>query len=202
MQRFKKDVFLIPNAVSGKLVDLAKSARNLEQLSPSGLECNFYYGSASTANTADLKYATPGIKKTLQDSKNRLMLFGARPRELRKENIRVESLTDYRFYLRTVVSIPVSIAPLTDSRFNECKSPIKAYEALVLGQKFLSNHSLYFQNQIPNSLKIENWSDQLQPVLETVQCNDFPLENYEIPEAIKLETIAREYLDLLPQGRL
>lgn len=202
MQRFQKDVFVIPNAISDKLVNLAESAKNLELLSPNGLDCNFYYGSASTANTADLRYATPGIKKALENSKNRMMLFGTKPRALRKANIRVESLSNYRFYLRTVISIPISIAPLTSSRFNECKSPIKAYEALVLGQKFLSNHALYFQHQIPNSRKIENWSDQLQLELEKAGNNDFLIKNYEIPSAIKLETVAREYLDLLPQGRL
>ena len=133
-----RNVHVVENGLDRETLDIA-GAIAMGPPRPAGdATVRIAYGSGTSTHDVDFEEAAPAIANVLHRHPNvRLRLMGplAVPPALARHGHAIERMpsTGFPQYLSSLAECDISIAPLEDYVFNDCKSSIKHLEASVLG---------------------------------------------------------------------
>jgi glycosyltransferase involved in cell wall biosynthesis len=225
LQQDPNKFFVIPNYLPRWWIgesfnlDIAAAQWKAQHQKPHiGFACSTNHFDVDNANGGvdDFTEIMPWIKKNL--NKYQFIFVGGCPKQLEEEAkkgiVQMQSPSDLLNYPREVRlrRIDLLVAPLINSRFNQCKSNIKWLEMSALGIPMIGQnictYNKYTDQVFDNADDIENWIDRLffrkdsfDRTMELITRNRKIVDGNETNTGYWLERNIKSYYDLytIPQ---
>ena len=150
------------------------------------------YYPGSNGHGEDFKLVKPALLEVLNDSNARLLIAGRLNQRYYSElsDVHYVPFTTYNNYLSLLARVDVSIAPLVDNVFSQCKSAVKLIESVAVGTPIVAT-SIQDVIDHSNSMSVvvhdkNQWQQCLTKALTKVVSNAEP-------RGEKVKTIAAQF---------
>jgi len=144
-QEYNDNVVVLPNMVPGSLLDIEHP--------PDGGPVTVVWGGSNTHNQ-DAGAASLAMRRVTQRTDCAFVIIGSDLSGvwgLPKERTTVEPwFDDVHDYLSYVARFDVGVAPLLDTPFNRCKSPLKVMEYMALGVPYVASKVGPYADFVPD----------------------------------------------------
>lgn len=151
-----KNVFILENALDKNTLSLITKIQNTNFVRDHGSEeIRIFYGSGTNTHNADFQVAAQGIAAVmLADSRLTLYIAGELtiPECCNVVRYRIKHIShcDYETYMHHLSQADITLAPLENSFFNDCKSNIKFIEGAVFSIPVICSPSDAYANSVEN----------------------------------------------------